>query len=705
MSARPIVRGAAVRGDETAARGTHALSGSESAWLVLLPCTLLLLAAIVLLGPPLGRLLFAPPGDWAIWPALVTSRFVQPEPTEHARFAIALLGPLLVAGTALALTRRPRPAIPAAALATASQAALGLFLALAVFAQHRHVYERSYSVETDGVRMVVFTIPTLVVAMLVASAAAWAANRPWLTAAGRRMLRESRRRRAAAIAIAASFALLWLMTAFNTDATIGLANVLVFENISFWSDEAFAILGGLAPLVDFHAQYGHLWAYIAAGGLALLGSSLAVYAAIMLAGTAGTLAAVLATFRRLTGGWPAAVALFLPFTATSFFMAIGPLENRYGPANLFSLFPIRYGGPYLLLWLVVRRVQRGAQRPPVMLFALAGIVAINNLEFGVPAFGATLVALAATARDRSPRAFARLAAAALAGVAIAMAAVAALTLGVAGSLPHFGMLTTFPRIFGTEGFGLLPMPALGLHLVLYVTLGAALVLAALRAASAGGAPADPLTTALAWAGIFGLGASSYFVGRSHPHVLIDMLSAWALAISLLLIVVVRAVVRSPARRPQLAALLVLAGFGICICSLAQTPTPWSQIERLWDAQPPRDRVATVVTDVVRKFTDPGEPVALLVPLGHRIAYELGIQNVAPYASMDSMMTREQWDETIAALRRADGRRVIVPRPLLLPERIDYLAAAGYRPVREASGVGVVEFVADPRLASRRSTHP
>jgi hypothetical protein len=695
VSTSASARGPVARGNLAAsARATRALTPAEAAWLVAPACALLLLAAIVVLGPPLGRALFAPPGDWTIWQQFVNARFVQLEPTEHARYAIALLGPLLVCGGALALARRaPRTTI-APALVAASQVALLLFVVACVVAQQRHVYDSSFTNERTAGRMVVVSLPTLVVGVLLALLAAWALQRPGAPAFAQTALQEGRRRRLAAIALATLFSLLWLLTAFNTDGTIELANQSVSDNIAFWSDEAFALLDGHAPLVDFHAQYGHLWAYAAAGGMALFGASLAVYAAIMLAGTAGALAAVLATFRQVAGTWPAALALFLPFTATSFYMAVGPLENRYGPANLFSLFPIRYGGPYVLLWLVVRRVRRRATRPPIALFALAGLVAINNLEFGLAALGASLLALAAAAEDRSPRALARLAGAAVAGVAIAVALVSALTLVVAGSLPHPAMLTTFPRIYGAEGFGLLPMPPLGFHLVVYVTFAAAIVVAVVRLATRAGAAADeaPLTTALAWAGSFGLGAGGYFVGRSHPHVLIDLFSAWALALSLLAIVIARALARRAGRRPQLAELLVLAGVGVMACSLAQTPTPWSQVERLWDARPPQDRIATVGTEVVDKLTTRGEPVALMMMLGHRIAYELGLDNVTPYANMDSMMTREQWGETLRRLQRSGGRKVIVMRHWLFPERIEYLRSAGFVGAREAAGVGFVEYV-------------
>jgi hypothetical protein len=59
--------------------------------------------------------------------------------------------------------------------------------------------------------------------------------------------------------------------------------------------------------------------------------------------------------------------------------------------------------------------------------------------------------------------------------------------------------------------------------------------------------------------------------------------------------------------------------------------------------------------------------------------------------MDSMMTEQQWAETLRDLRRAGGRKVFVPRHWLLPERIEYLRRAGYVGAREAADLGIVEF--------------
>jgi len=636
-----------------------------------------LLALVLLVGPPLGHALFPPPADAGFWPFYVADEAIRPEPVEHARYLLALLGPLIVAGGAAALAGRQLGDRLNRVLGAGGRVLLAAFVLVCVAYQETHVYSAAVTEEPAAAKHVYFTPATLAMAVALGLLAAWTLTRRELSARAARLLRETPRTRAIAIAIAAAYVLLWLSSAFNTDATLTTVNVNISENVPFWTDEAFSILDGHAPLVDFHAQYGHLWAYVAAGALWLFGATFATYALTMLAGTAAALAAVFATLRRVAGGAPAALALFLPFVATSFFMERGPLADRYGPAGLFSLFPMRYAGPFLLLWLVARRTARTTSAPPIPLFAVAGLVAINNVEFGVPALGATFAALLADRRRWSRRGLARLVGAALAGLACAVVIVALLTLAVAGSLPHLGMLETFPRIYAIDGFGLLPMPPLGLHLVVYVTFAAALVLAVVRALSRDGDGDGVLTSTLAWSGVFGLGAGAYFAGRSHPEVLVDLFSAWALALSLLAVVVVRAIQLRPVRRPRLVELLVLAGLGAAACSIAQIPTPWSQLARLEQTPYPSKRVE--MTRTIGMLTRRGEAVAMVMPDGHRIAYELGLDDVTPYANLGSMMTRPQWSEMLVALRRARGRTIIVPRTDLHPQQARFLVRAGYRP--------------------------
>src|SRR5215212_8909971 len=205
--------------------------------------------------------------------------------------------------------------------------------------------------------------------------------------------RETPRRRLVVLGLVVLFVALWLSTAINTESSFNAANFGVRANASFWLGEAYAVLDQRAPLVDFHAQYGQLWPYVSAGAMALFGTGFETYAVTMAAASALCLLAMFAVFRRLVHSSLLALALFLPFVATGFFMEIGPLGNRYGPSNLFSMFPMRYGGPYVLAWLLARHVDGARPRRALALFAFGGVVLVNNPEFGMGAFAATFAAL------------------------------------------------------------------------------------------------------------------------------------------------------------------------------------------------------------------------------------------------------------------------------------------------------------------------
>jgi hypothetical protein len=157
-----------------------------------------------------------------------------------------------------------------------------------------------------------------------------------------------------------------------------------------------------------------------------------------------------------------------------------------------------------------------------------------------------------------------------------------------------------------------------------------------------------------------------------------------LALSLLGILVVRALVSRAGRRPTVAEVAVLAGLAIGVCSLAQTPTPWSQIDRIGTAGPPNSPIQRFDARqfVAEAGAVHGERVLILIPMGHRIAYELGLVNVAPYVSMISMPAVEQLDEALATLRREGGRRVFAFLGQVLPEQQQAIEAAGFVRVRE-----------------------
>jgi hypothetical protein len=197
---------------------------------------------------------------------------------------------------------------------------------------------------------------------------------------------------------------------------------------------------------------------------------------------------------------------------------------------------------------------------------------------------------------------------------------------------------------------------------------------------------------LAWSGAFGLLGSAYWAGRPAPETLFSCFAAWSFSLVLLLVVVVHEV-RARARRvPALPELAILFGFGLAVCSLGQIPTPWSQLTRLRQHGPSPAFEQSDARRFVASVTRRGERVELLTPLGFRVAYELGLVNVSPYSSIESMPTRQQLSRAIAALRAAHASKLFVPSDIVLPEELRMLRRAGFSE-RESSG-DVTELVDD-----------
>jgi hypothetical protein len=540
-----------------------------------------------------------------------------------------------------------------------------------------------------------FTWTTLAVAGLFALAACTAASTPAVVERVRAAARETRGRRVGALVGAAALTALWLLPAINTEGSIGHSNIALFVNIPFWLDESYGVLNGLAPLTTFNPQYSQLWPYYGAAAMSLFGASYTVWAAAMAAAAGAVMLAVYALLRRIVGRSLLALALFVPFVATSFFTEVGPLDNRWGPVNSASMFPMRYGGPYLLAWLTVRHLDGAKPRGRAPLFLVAWLVAINNVEFGIPALGATLAAVLWTAGRPTLRLAGRLAAELALSLAGAVLAVTALTLLVSGSLrvPELGRLFLFPRLYELYGFANLPIsPVAGLHLTIYVTYVAAIAVATVRALEA---RRHPLTGALVWVGVFGLGCGAYFAGRSHPDVLISLFSSWALAVLLLAVVALRGLASAPARRlPSPAELAILMGVGIALCSFGQVPRPWQEVRRIGDSLDPPTLRPLETEHFIAQQTQPGERIAILGPLGHRIAHDVGVVDAMPYATLESMPTRELFDAMLDDLREEGvSKAFLILVQTTTRDHYDALRAAGFAEVTRSGGV--VELVRDP----------
>ncbi|HEU4702630.1 MAG TPA: hypothetical protein VFS37_09125 [Conexibacter sp.] len=657
-----------------ASQRVRTLAPAELAWVALVPCALVALAAIVLLGPPLGHLLQRPSGD-ALWPPGWWEARGQPEPVEHGRFLLAVLAPLLLIAAIAVGARRPLQMRPRAirAAAYAGQLCLLAFVAFALLVQQNVI-------EVEQGLSPAFSAGMFAAAAAVAAGAVLlprsGAVRSWIA----RVARERMSTRIACAAIAAGFAAAWLLETIQTDR-LGEERGLMTWTLN----DVFAVLNGLDPLVDYHLIYAKLLPYPTALVLLAFGTTGFVYTLFMAVLSLLALLAVYGILRRLTPSALFALGLFVPFVA---------LSGYRHTMIMAAMWPMRYGGAYLMAWLTARHVDGRRPRHAWPLFLVAGLLLVNELEFGIAALLASAAALLCARPPRDRREALRLAAQAGAGLLVALAAVCALTLARAGALPKPSLLLEWPRVFAELGWFSYPMPAAGVHLAIYATLAGALVAAVVRVLQR----ADDvlLTSMLAWAGVFGLVAAGYYAGRSDEVKLASMFSTWAFALVLLTILCLRGLASRGWRAPTVPELLVLLGFGLAVAQVSQLISPIQEIDRLTGPAPPL-QYRPAAKRFIAQHTTPGQKVAITIPEGHRLAYEVGVENVAPYPNQNAVVTRRQMQRLIDVLARERVQEVFLPVPgagLLIeidtaPEQLDLLLSSGYV-VGDSAG-GIVEL--------------
>jgi hypothetical protein len=665
--------GPSVAAPTPATATTRTPSSGELAWLLALPCAAVTLALILALGPLVGDLLL-PRSSVTFFTAPQFE--LAPEPHEQGRFLVALLGPLLLAGATVALARRDTrlPARAVQPLVWTAQAALIGFAVVCVAIQRGIVFTPSI----EPIRQPYFSNATLAASVLGAAAIALAVRSERVRAAAGRWTRETPARRLGWTLAAVLLVVVWQLHAFNTEGTVFSEHGAAAYHLYFTLDETFAVLNGRTPLVDFTAQYGALWPYPVAFAMRLLGTTVGVFSAIMCLLSAVAMLAIFDVLRRVTRSSLTALLLFAPFLATSWFLLRGPLENRYTLATIFADYPIRFAGPWLLAWLTARHLGRASASRAWPLFLVAGLVALNNVDHGLPALGALVAALLWTT-PLTRRRLSLLAREAALGLVAAYALVALLTLLRAGALPDLSLLLRFAELYAGAGYAMLPMPRIGMHLLVYVTFVAALAVATVRAMRGPhGSDADrTLTGLLAFVAVFGLGSGAYYAGRSHPEVLVTSFGSWSLALALLTWLAVRQLAAQPRRWPEPATALCLVAFCVAACSLAQTPTPWSQVDRLRQTSAPTMR-APAGQPLVAKHVRRGEHVAVLQLLGHRIAENLHVTDVSPYTTALAVPTVPQLRDVVRALRREGGTKVFLPTtPPAVPDVRPALAAEGF----------------------------
>jgi hypothetical protein len=640
-------------------------------WLLAVPAAVLTFVLILVLAPPLGRFLF-PIQTADFWPSALAA--VKPKPTEEARYLLALVGAIMVPLSLLWLSHRgwlDRVRVPRWSAAVV-QVAFVVALGFAVFIQKR--------VAITALGTGYFTSPTVIVSCLLAAALITILHVPRLRDRADATLHwRPRVARGPAAVIATLMVVIWLLPAIQFDHTVASSPVPTWFDLVFTYDEGMSVLNGHTPLVNFVTQYGALWPYVAALPMHFFNGSLGSYTISMTVISAFCMLAVYAVLRRVTRTDIGALVLFLPFVATSAYIMVGTPVVRYSFVDYFGAFPLRYAGPYFTAWLLARHLSGERPRHVFWIFVVAGLSILNNGDFGVPSLGAVIVALALTARWPVPRRVClRRLGEGLAGLVVAYGLVGIVTVARTGDLPHLSYVFEVAHVFVLAGYQMLPMQWYGFWVAIYLTFCCALIVATMMAIRR---TEDRVTAGLlGWAAIFGLGAGSYYAGRSHPQVLVASFSIWSLTIALLLVATVRAVKAGQLRLglPQLA---LCVGFGLTACSMAQFPAPWQSITRLQTRAPTELFDPAAAVAFIKAHVTPGTPVALLTDEGQRMSRDAHVDDVSPFTGLPSMPTKHQFNQTLSALRAAGGDEIVVhENGELWPEIIPAMERRGFRQV-------------------------
>ncbi|HEY1236947.1 MAG TPA: hypothetical protein VGE91_01325 [Solirubrobacterales bacterium] len=640
-------------GAPAAARRRLAMPAEDLAWIGSICGAIVLAIACLAIAPQLAKLYPEPANDvFALWRPTVL-----PEPLEETRSILALGTPFVIAAVILAFGTPGAPSRSLNRLIVPAQAAVVVLLVAAVLDQ-----PRQSGFLTDYFHPYLLSVPNLVAGvviglLLTVATLRWSGRMPDGVAGLTDRLPGSG---VIAFGIAVIATVVFLLPAVVTDATVGQAGPIAAGHIPTQAEDYISVVNGRTPLVDYFAQYANLLPLLTEPILKAFDSSLTSVSIALCTLSAIALLSIFGVFREVTRRPWTALALFLPFLALALFPWYDNGPFRDFDANYYGILPGRLLGPFVLAWLCAISIRR--RIPPWALFGFAGLVALNNIEFGLPALLAVIAAKAVGAeRARpDPRSLARAAGEAVAGLLGAVVIVCAITLLRTGELPDPALLTYFNRLFLRDSFGLEPMPGLGLHWALYATYTAALLLAAVRFVRAH--PDRTLTAMLAFAGTFGLGTGMYFVGRSSQFQLLLLFPAWALALALLAWVALHSLREARGRpavleRLLLPACVALIGFGLMISAIDRVSPPWRQIDRL-SASAPGANDDLAAQRYVEAHTRPGEHVLILgTALDHRVADRAGVVNVSPVSGLKALITPAEAQRALDQLEDEGGNLV------------------------------------------------
>lgn len=439
-------------------------------------------------------------------------------------------------------------------------------------------------------------------------------------------------------------------------------------------DELLAPATGSIPLVNYTSQYTQLLGLPLAPFAKLLPEDsitlVAVYVSLL---QIACLALVFVLFRRLSDSIWAIGGLLIVVIVTLTSSVGGSLSTTV--AGYWAVMPMRLVGPVSLIVAATFL----AHLSPTRSFGLGcggAMVALNNIEWGLPALLGLLLAI--TLSSESLQTGLRHVARALSGVVVA-------TLMVAIVLNQWGQLeplrlVEFAQIFGGKGFFAVPSLTWGIHLIVFAThvtcLLIGIVSSPLLARDKSG---QMLASTMICTGVIGLGSLLYFVSRSLTVVLVSTFMFWGISVVLLLIVTCSWISQGSLASGMLMATPVLLLVALTL-SVFQMPQPLTEIERLrgqmqgMDLARERNLTArlTEIEEELKRSDLPRRRIGLIGADASWLSLQTGTKNLTNYNDLDSIVTFSQARRLCNAVTQSGVELIIVTETPAAAEVVDVL---------------------------------
>lgn len=439
-----------------------------------------------------------------------------------------------------------------------------------------------------------------------------------------------------ALGIALGVSVLQLLVCIITDGNYLGSPLGLASHLPFTFDEFAAVANGRTLSVNYFPQYQQLLPYLFSPLFHFFGLSITTYTGGLAALSAAILFFVYSILTRVSERPMITLLLFLSWLGIAFFPIETNGDARYLTFTYFPIGPFRLLGFWSVAYFTIRTVTGDFTfRKQLLCFFWASLVTFNTFDFGVPGLVGCLAVMILFSKNwkRTGLAF-------FSGFLVSIVVSVAIPLIRSGKFPDLSVALTYLSAAGRVGYTSLSTPTWGNHWIFLLALLSCLAIGVTRWWNDRIHPttdirARSLTAAYVFFGLAGSGAFSYFMNRSHWHVL-----AVIAPIAFFPFLLFAANSARMSRMPRILCFIIVA------CGLAllkNTPNPIAQWERISLEDSTFSALQSDYISRVMSNAGVGEKVAICYPFGQLIAKEAGVVNVFPYPQSISMLLRSQLD--------------------------------------------------------------